>query len=167
VGNSLSTRIEVDQKSLGQLFRALKKEADGKEQAKEFTRRLREIAKVGQVEVRASLLSMPSHSEVLPSLRATVVRQVRISVRTTGKHPRIVVYVPKTGPRGFSNAPHHLNSAKGWRHPVHGNREKWVHQLGKPGWFDDPMRRLEPAAKGEIEEVLKQIAVRIDERSKV
>src|SRR5690242_2323029 len=112
--NSLSYSVEVDGKQLAKVVRALKKESDGKELARDLVRELRAIGAPALQAVRASILSMSSRSEVQPGLRTTVARETRLSVRSTGKRPGISIYVRKTGmPRGFRNAPKRLNDARG------------------------------------------------------
>jgi hypothetical protein len=110
---------------------------------------------------------MGSHSTDEPSLRAAVAKQTKLSVRTAGKHPGISIYVLKSGmPRGFKNAPKYLQVAKGWRHPVFGDKTRWVRQIGKPGWFDETLRPFREPAKKAAGDALDAVARRISEGSK-
>lgn len=168
-------KVEVDATVLKRVVSALKKESDGKELARDLIRNLRVVAEPALAAARASILSMGSHSEALPGLRATVARQTKISVRSTGRRPGVSIRVQKTGmPRGFRGAPAALNSAKGWRHPVFQRVTAkgryinvWVTQRGKPGWFDESIRPFKEPAKEAAARALDHAARRIAERSKV
>ncbi len=164
-------QVEVDAQSLKRVVSALKKEADGKELARDFVRELRAVAEPALLAVRASILSMPaygatSHSEDERNLRAAVAARTKVSVRTTGRRPGVSIKASKTGmPRGFRNAPKRLSAAN-WRHPVFG-MDRWVAQVGKPGWFDDTLRPFREPAKEAASAALHQAARRIEERSKI
>jgi hypothetical protein len=158
--------IEVDQRSLVRLTRALRAEADGKALAADLVKELKRVAEPALEAVRASILSMGSHSEALPGLRATVAQHTKIIVRTGGKRPGVMIRADKTGmPRGFANAPKRLNSAKGWRHRVFGT-DRWVTQMGKPGWFDDTLKAFKAPAKRAAQEAMDRMAKRIDYKTK-
>jgi hypothetical protein len=51
------------------------------------------------------------------------------------------------------------------RHPVFGNRDTWVDQKVRPGWFDDPMHagawavrpKLEQAFENVIEQIVREV----------
>jgi hypothetical protein len=174
---SLGMRVELDSRSLQQLVRALKKESDGKELARDLVRNLRSVAQPALAAVRSSILSMGSHSEEEPGLRAAVARRTTISVRTTGKRPGVSIKASKVGmPRGFRNAPRLLNATRGWRHPVFSPRitgtgkqiNAWVKrdQMGKPGWFDDTLRAFREPGKQAAARALQAAADRIAERAK-
>lgn len=163
--NSLSVKVEVDSKRLQKVVRALKKESDGSELARDLTQKLRKVAEPALGAVRAAILSMDSHSESVPGLRASIARATKISVRSTGKRPGLSIYTTKTGmPRGFEKAPKHTNSVKGWRHRVFGT-DKWVAQIGKPGWFDATLKPFREPAVQAADEALKAAERRVSERS--
>jgi hypothetical protein len=155
-------RVEVDRKSLALLVAALRREADGKAMARDLVKQLRVAAQPALEAVRAAILSMPSHSVVTPGLRQAVARKTRISVRTTGRRAGVAIRALKTGmPREFKNAPKRLNAKQGWRHPVFGDRDRWVSQVGKPGWFDDTLTAQRPAVVHAVSRVLEHAANRI------
>lgn len=70
-------------------------------------------------------------------LRATVASSVR--VRSLARGVTIEVNKAKLPPDQRS-MPNDLESSKGWRHPVFGNREVWASQRGGP-WFYPTCRR--------------------------
>jgi hypothetical protein len=74
------------------------------------------------------------------SLGDAIARGVSTQVRLTagaGKAVGVSIKAKKTGmPRDFINAPKRFN-AKQFRRRVYGRA--WVEQVGRPGWFDDPL----------------------------
>ena len=158
--------VEVDQTTLRRLLRALRQEADGKTLKSDLVRELRKAAEPARDAARTAVLSIDSHSGVVPDLRAAVARSTRISVRTTGR-VGVSIRASKRGmPRGFLNAPQRLNSRRGWRHPFFGDRERWYAQMGKPGWFDDSISPFAPAAREGAAQALERVAKRIDYTTK-
>lgn len=163
----MDQHVEVDQKQLRRVYAALRAEEDGKELSRDLVRELRDVAEPAAEAARAAILSMGSHSEALPGLRGTVAHHTRVKVRLTGKRPGVMVRVDKNGmPRGFRNAPKRLNSARGWRHQVFGNPDVWVSQRGKPGWFDDTMKKFTAEAREAAGHALDKVAKRIDNKTR-
>jgi hypothetical protein len=159
-------RIEVDPKSLRLLVRALRKEADGKELVRDLKRNLVAVAEPAAAAARASILSMESHHDDEPGLRAAIARRTRVSIRTTGRRAGVAIRSSKLGmPRGFRNAPKRLNARGGWRHPVFGH-DRWVSQMGKPGWFDDTIAKFKPAAREAAHRAMVDIAKRISRQTR-
>ena len=50
------------------------------------------------------------------------------------------------------------------RHPVYGNREVWVSQDIRPGFFDDPVRHGGPEVRREIEAAVQRVIRKITTR---
>jgi hypothetical protein len=48
------------------------------------------------------------------------------------------------------------------RHPVFGNRSKWVNQAVPEGWFDNPMEAQSPKIQREIEAVMEDVKNRLE-----
>lgn len=140
--------------------------------ADDFLRLSKALKHAGQKELRKQLtagikkaakpLIADSRSEAkvrLPSsggLAARVARapqrvQVRTGAKTAGV--RIVVSEPGGAARGAN--------AGAIRHPVFGNRDVWVSQKVRPGWFDDPMNAGAPVVRGHIEDVMENVAEQI------
>jgi hypothetical protein len=95
----------------------------------------------------------------------TIARAVRTVVRTTVPMVRLEV-APTPQARGFARAPRHTQERRGWRHPVYGNREKWVTQKGRPDWFTDAVKgdreRYTAAALDALEDFGDALADAID-----
>ena len=52
------------------------------------------------------------------------------------------------------------------RHPVFGNRDVWVDQQVKPGWFDDPMKASAPEIRRALEQGIEVVAARVVRESR-
>jgi hypothetical protein len=168
---------------------------------KNLRRELRQEAAPVVRAVKASILSMPSHAEVIAhmagavhhgALRKEIARTVsaRTSIRKTGIELNIVSAGTRM-PRGKQNLNAATDRAKGWNHPVYGRAEAeiiahmaaavqrrgqpmkpgtrshgrgwtWVHQTGKPGWFEVPISKRAPefraAAQRAIDETKRKLA---------
>lgn len=74
-------------------------------------------------------------------LRRRVADSLDVEVRTTAKNP-LVRFKAKGEkmPEGQSRLPKHLDSGRGWRHPLFGNRERWVGQTGG-SYFWPPIKK--------------------------
>lgn len=160
-------RVEVDQRDLTRLTTALRQEADGKQLRKDLVDGLKKAAEPAAAAARASILSMPVSglTRATPGLRATVAAATKVSVRTSGRAGVFVVVGKGTMPRDFPNAPSRLNARKGWRRRVFGT-DKWVTQVGKPGWFDDTMHHFDPIAERAAKEAMDDVAKRIETQTK-
>ena len=94
-------------------------------------------------------------------LRATIAEGIRISVRT-GSSPGATVWVDKGRmPPDMKNTPDQLNSGR-LRHPVFGNRRRWVNQYASPPWWDTVVRRHTPRMEREVARVLDDVRRRLE-----
>lgn len=147
------------------LLAAKLKEADPKLK-RELRRNFRDAAEPVVGDVEQSILLMPSHHG--GTLRREVARTV--VARTSFSSAGVRVQIDSLGskmPAGKGTLPHHLDSDKGWHHPVwgHGPRSRWGwtrrRQLGKPGWFERPIadnaREFRDAALAAIAETEKHL----------
>ncbi|RSN13739.1 hypothetical protein DMH25_08080 [Streptomyces sp. WAC 01325] len=90
-------------------------------------------------------------------LRASIAGAVRISVRTTG-NPGARVWLdknllPPDIPMGVVNR---LNEGR-LRHPVFGNKRRWVQQNTTPQWWDKTVRAHTPRITREVERVVDDV----------
>ncbi|MBA2951586.1 hypothetical protein [Streptomyces himalayensis] len=95
-------------------------------------------------------------------LRATLAEAIRISVRTTG-NPGARVWLDKGRlPPDLqkSNVPEQLNTGR-LRHPVFGNKRRWVNQYATPLWWDRVVRQQTPRMQREVERVLGDVRSRL------
>ncbi|MFE1926535.1 hypothetical protein ACFW91_28740 [Streptomyces asoensis] len=94
-------------------------------------------------------------------LRATIADAIRISVRT-GASPGARVWIDRGRlPAGYENIPHQLNIGR-LRHPVFGNRRRWVNQYATPLWWDATVRRHTPRMEREVARVLDDVRRRLE-----
>lgn len=86
-------------------------------------------------------------------LRQTIAAATKLQV--TARGVRFVVQSSKLPP-DQRTLPRHLDSEKGWRHPVFGDREEWVHQRGRP-YFAVTIKKRASAFRKAIVEAMEQI----------
>lgn len=164
----MEVTVEPDRESFQRVIAAIKEDQDGKELVRDLRKGFKAALEPAAAEARNNILTMRSAGlpEFETSLRTAIASKVTVDVSLSAKSPRVGIKARrKDMPRGFTNAPKRLNSAKGWRHPLFGDRTKWVQQIGAPGWFDRPMagRRdqyLEAATKA-----LQAVADRISRKA--
>lgn len=155
--------LETDASALKRVAMALRQEADGKQLHRDLGKNIRKALAPGVAEVRQGIRSMPSAGAPAEggSLRAAIARRIRAQAKMSGRFPGARVRVTKRGmPRGFELAARRTNRKKGWRHPVYG-KDRWVQQIGKPGWFDDPLRRGRPRYRAAVLAAMNDAARRI------
>lgn len=166
----MPVQLSVDQQALQALTRALKAEADGKKLRRELAKNLRQALDPAKGEIVAGLMSVGSgevQAEGEP-LRTAVAKQIKAEARLTGRSTGARMRARRTPDvRGFTHAPKRLNSRKGWRRRIFGT-DRWVVQLGKPGYFDDPLERrhgeYRQAVLDAMEDLAKRIAARVKTR---
>lgn len=150
---------------LEEVISALRYESDGKQLRKEMTANLRAAVAPAIPVMRSELMAMGGHGTATPALRTTIASRIRVAVRGTGARAGVRVSVGRTPQiRGFRNAPKRLNR-EDFRHPVFGNREKWVSQRGAPGWFDDPLRERRDEMRAAVERAVEDMSQRIARRA--
>lgn len=154
--------VEPDLASLRRIVDALDAEEDGGRLRRDLAKGLRKAGEGAARASQASLMSMGSaglpHGE---SLRAVVSAQVKSSARLSGDSAGARITAGSKGPRKFRNAARKLNRPGGWRHPVYGNRDKWVQQIGKPGWFEEPIRARRDEYLNAVLEAMQDMVRRI------
>jgi hypothetical protein len=165
--SSASLTLQLTPQNLRNISRALRAEEDGKELRKELTRNMRDALKPGAVQAKSNIMSMGSATpHGGPALKSSIARKIRPEVRISGKFPGAKIKAFKTpNLRGFANAAKRTNRASGWRHPVYGNREKWVQQTGKVKWFDRAFEGQDAHYKRQVQLALAGMVNRIASRS--
>lgn len=134
------TEVDVDPEGFRELAWSLGLEADGRKLQRDFSKNLRVALEPAAQEARSGILAMGSTVQHEgESLRQGIASGIKTGTRLSGDRAGARVSAKKTGAiRGFKSAPKRTNQPGGWRHPVHG-RDVWVHQVGRPDWFDGPM----------------------------
>lgn len=94
-------------------------------------------------------------------LRDTIASAIRISVRT-GSNPGATVWLDKGRmPPEMKNVPSQLNAGR-LRHPVFGNRRRWVNQYASPPWWDTTVRNHRPRMESEVARILDDVRRRLE-----
>ena len=146
------------------------KAAGGPRLKASFARRIRRAAEPLKSDMQATIRSLPIRAEARKSgsrggpsptsrpLRATVAKAVRISVRTGG-NPGARIWVDRSAlPSDLKNMPWVMNSANGRiRHPVFGNKRRWVNQWTTPLWWDKTVQKHTPRMRAEVERILSDV----------
>ncbi|MGW7239738.1 hypothetical protein [Streptomyces sp. NPDC054804] len=95
-------------------------------------------------------------------LRATLANAIRISVRVTGGNPGATVWIDKGRiPPDMKSIPDRLNEGR-LRHPVFGNRRRWVNQYASPPWWDTVVRQHRPRMEQEVARILDDVRRSLD-----
>jgi len=95
-------------------------------------------------------------------LRAAVAQGIKGKVSYSGRKlgARITVETSHMPP-SQRNLPRHLDNPKGWRHPVFGDRETWVKQVGEP-YFSGPIERhlaqVRRDIRAAVDDVMRRLA---------
>ncbi|MGW4050795.1 hypothetical protein ACWENA_08175 [Streptomyces sp. NPDC004779] len=144
--------------------------AGGPRLQQNLNRRIRHAAEPLHADMRQTIQNLPlaaeprkagsrgGRSPTTRPLRATIADAVRLSVRT-GRSPGARVWVDRSAlPSDLKNMPWVLNSSTGRvRHPVFGNKRRWVNQHTTPLWWDKVIRAHTPRMRTEVERVLSDV----------
>lgn len=149
------------------------KTAGGPRLKANMARRIRRAAEPMKDHLQQTIRTMPIQSQARSSgkrggpstntrpLRATIAEQVRISVRTSG-NPGARVWLDKGGlPPGLPGVAEALNRGRN-RHPVFGNKRRWVQQTTSPLWWEHTIRQHTPRMQSEVARVLDDVRNQID-----
>jgi len=95
-------------------------------------------------------------------LRATIAAAIRISVRTTGGTAGARIWIDRSAlPPDLVNMPKKINEGR-IRHPVYGNRRRWVTQWAQPPWWDTTVRRHTPRMEREVARIVADVRRRLE-----
>lgn len=96
------------------------------------------------------------------ALRATLAASIGMTVTMTPNGAKVTVTTGRGNlPTNLATMPKRLDNPRGWRHPVQGNREVWVKQLGQPWWWS----AIEPNLKlfrSEIDDAIGRIVEKLE-----
>lgn len=121
---------------------------------KELRKAVREAAKPGRNAAKAAARAIPAAGPRSRGLRRRIARGVGVEV--TGTRVRIVTRMPK----GMEMLPRGFDTAKGWRKPLFGDRERWFTQPGHP-WFRVTIAKTAPKARSEMKAAMDRVAAQI------
>lgn len=120
---------------LQHLHRRLR-EVGNKDLQRELTTQIRDAGRPVLEDVKRAALAIPAKTSRTSSrkrrgLRRQLAAATQLSIRKDGV--RFWVSSARMDPDKIS-LPRNMDKPKGWRHPVFGDRQTWVHQTGHP-WF--------------------------------
>lgn len=160
----MAIELSIDQQALQALTRALRAEDDGKKLRRDLANNLRHALEPAVADIKSGVMALGSAglSTAGGGLAAAVAKNVKAEARLTGRSTGARIRIRTTpGVRGFTHAPRRVNSPKGWRHPVFGDRDTWVQQIGVPGFFDRPIAARRTALRAAVLEAMEDMAERI------
>ncbi|MFJ9848572.1 hypothetical protein [Streptomyces sp. NPDC101150] len=126
---------------------------------KELRKELRQAARPLAQRAKDRVRSIPTRGRGHTGLRARVARGVGIRA-AVGRNPAVKITTSMTNPDEAA-IPRGLDSPRGWRHPVFGNRNKWVSQHTYGPWFMETMREGGDDIKRDVKQVMDEAANRV------
>jgi hypothetical protein len=136
-------QVEIRSNDLKQLGKDFRQASNGKELRKAFNKQVSGVLRPVAAEVRAAYLAAPSHGhgsasrarQGQPDLRGLLAKSTVMQVRTSGRQAGVRIAVRgKKMPSGMRSLPRYFEgepttAGRGrWRHPVFGDRTRWVQQ---------------------------------------
>lgn len=189
----MTIELQVDMSSLKKIVYAIAAEEGSGQLKRDLARNLRSAVSPAVAESKQSILAMRSATpHTGESLRSSIAQKVRTTVRYSGSGAGVKVSAAWGGPRGFQTSARRTNREAGWRHPVfEGGRDRdirrfgarsdvtdktfrkslsdayggrWVHQVGKPEWFETPLREHRDQYRDAVLQAMQDMATRIARR---
>lgn len=151
VRSGVNVRLGEEFKRTATALREVDRSLPGKFR-KDLEKAVRPAVADAKAHVRALPVTGPAHT----GLRRRVARGVKIQARTS-RSPILRVTTSMAG-RDEQNLPRYLDEAAGWRHPVFGNRHKWVTQTTGGSWFRDVIADHRPEISRNLQQVLEDAA---------
>jgi len=118
---------------------------------------LRETADPLVRRAQRKVLSFPTYGPVHTGLRGRVASGVDSKVTRTG-----VLVTTSMNKKSEAGIPLGMDTSRGWRHPVFGNRSVWVTQHTGGDWFRSTMVEGKPEFERRIRDVLENAARTVD-----
>lgn len=153
--------LEIEWENLTSVQLALIEHSDGKVLRQTLASSLFRALQPAESEIRSGLLSIRhggmKRTEGEP-LRNAIHRGIRVEQifpKSAAGAKVSIAATPNT--RKFRHAARNINARKGWRHPVFG-RPVTVHQVGKPGFFDQPLETRTSEFRKVVEEAMDDFA---------
>lgn len=114
-------------------------------------KKLQAAAKPLATAAKAKVKALPRTGRQHTGLYARVARGVKVQ-SSLSRNPRVRVVTSMADPREAA-IPRGLDTVRGWRHPVFGDRDNWVQQRGY-SWFIETMQDGQPDIQRALVEVL-------------
>jgi hypothetical protein len=149
----------VEPKSVADLRRMstrVRRSMDGPALRRDAVKQLRAAVKPVERDVKAAALALPASAGSAGVLRRRIAGAVGTQVRLSGRSAGVRLRVRKTPLGSAENLPQRMNTGQ-WRHPVYGNRDVWVTQHSRRGWFDATARAARPRVRRQVKQVFDDI----------
>lgn len=144
--------------------------AGGPQLQRNFTRRIRRAGEPLKNDMQQTIRELPIRAEPRRSgsrggpsptsrpLRALIAEAVRLSVRVSA-NPGARVWIDRSVlPSDLKGMPSAMNTPNGRiRHPVFGNRRRWVNSWTTPLWWDKTVQAHLPRMRAEVARVLDDV----------
>lgn len=161
--DGISIEVAINQSDLRDLVRDISKHGDAKAFRKELSSGMRAAVKPIVVKARAAVRSQPGGRKST-GLRADIARAVQMKVDMRATSERIGIRVRLDGsklrshPKGIVAA---YEGVRPWRHPLFGNRDKWVTQPSR-GFLTEVVEADRSRVMREIEQTMNTIARKLE-----
>lgn len=139
----------------------LRSAADAKRLRRELVAALRRAAKPAATAAKQAARNLPDNPTAPAStgLRRRMASSIGVQVRG-GRNAAVKVRMSRARLGEQAGAARSTNRGR-WRHPVFGDRDVWVQQESRPGWFDKAVRIGGVNTKREIRQVLNDLERRL------
>lgn len=139
-------------RDLAQLARDLREAGDPKIR-KDLRRDIASAMKPMKAAVQANARAIPAKGAGHTGLRGDIARATRIRVAASSHAAVVIEVAPSRMPPGKRSLPPRMEGWSRWRHPVYGNRTKWVGQDAHPYFW----RGVEPHLKDVRDAVIEAV----------
>lgn len=153
--------MDIDAKGFVELGRALRDAGN-----KDLNKRLRKgIREAGKPIIAAQRRNVRGLAGAPSEWKTSASRRTRIAINNRSKK-RAGIRILTTPARGSEGGPfaRYMNRGK-WRHPVFGDRERWVTQTVSKGWFDGPAEAADMVVTPKLRRVLAEVVDEIARRT--
>jgi hypothetical protein len=149
----LNVEIQHAGPELRELALRLKRSGDPVRMRKQLLKGLKDGVKPAVSQARSAALTLPSSGKYSTGFRRKLARSITTQVRTSGKDAGVRVRVSKARMGRQASLVTATNKGR-WRHPVFGDRNVWVTQHSRAGWFDQANRYSGPPVRRALKKVL-------------
>lgn len=161
MGKIVAQVLIRDNGDLRDLSRMLRKHGDAKALRRELTKGIRKEIKPLEKKAKQAYRGNPSQHNTR-RLRPALARAVKTEVRTGGKHAGALIRVDgRRMPSGMGRIPQLYEGIVTWRHPLWGNRDRWIAQDPQPTFYKI-MRTGRPQVRRAIQNVAKTVAKKLE-----
>lgn len=141
-------------RDLAQLARDMREAGDPQKLRRDLRRDIAAAMKPMKQAVQANERAIPAHGPRHTGLRDDMVKATRIRVLAGSSRAEVKLEVaPARMPAGKRKLPSYMEGRGRWRHPVFGDRDRWVSQSGHPYFWRAVRPHIEDVRKTVIDVV--------------